>query len=356
MERYQMLWDCGQCGTTGLLGLTHRHCPTCGAAQDPKRRYYPEAGKEVAVEDSPFQGADKVCPACDTPNGAACTFCVGCGSTLEGAKAVAVRAEQHAGATGFAADDAGVAAREVAERKAADEAARSAAAAKAAGLKPAAAATPARWPWLVAGALVLLVCGGLLGLLFWKQEAALSVTGHTWERRVGIERLEQVSESAWRDSVPADASLVTCHEEQRSTRSVPDGEDCHDKRVDRGDGTFSVQKECTPRTRSEPVYDTKCSYQVPRWREVDAAITKGADLSPAWPTVSVPRPGGCVGCGREGSRTEHNVVSLVDPKGVVFTCDLAQARWAALADGSRWVGEVGVVTGALDCDSLKPAP
>ena len=29
---YEMLWDCTQCGTTGLLGTTHRHCPSCGAA------------------------------------------------------------------------------------------------------------------------------------------------------------------------------------------------------------------------------------------------------------------------------------------------------------------------------------
>lgn len=356
MERYQMLWDCGQCGTKGLLGLTHRHCPSCGAAQDPKRRYYPEAGAEVAVEDSPYQGADKVCPACDTPNSAACTFCTGCGSVLDGAKAVTVRAEQHAGAAGFATDDASLAAREATERKSADEASRSLAAATAAGLKAQEAASPARWPWFVGVALVLVICGGLLSLLFWKQESALSVTGHTWERRIGIERLEMTSDSAWRDSVPADATMVTCHEEQRSTRSVPDGEDCHDKRVDKGDGTFSVQQECTPRTRSEPVYDTKCTYQVPRWHEIDAAVAKGADLAPSWPAAAIPQPGACLGCGREGGRTEHNVVALTDPKGVAFTCDLTQDRWAAMADGSKWLGAVGVVTGALECDSLKPAP
>lgn len=150
--------------------------------------------------------------------------------------------------------------------------------------------------------------------------------------------------------------MVTCHEEQRSTRSVPDGEDCHDKRVDKGDGTFAVSKECTPRTREEPVYDTKCDYQVPRWREIDAANSKGTDLSPTWPAVQIPQPGACIGCGREGSRAEHNVVAMTDPSGAAFTCDLPQDRWAALANGSRWTGKVGVVTGALDCDSLQPAP
>ena len=60
MARYEMLWDCGQCGTKGLLGLTHRHCPSCGAAQDPTRRYYPEAGAEVAADAHPYQGKDKL--------------------------------------------------------------------------------------------------------------------------------------------------------------------------------------------------------------------------------------------------------------------------------------------------------
>ena len=28
---YEMLWDCAFCGTQKLLGLQHRHCPSCGA-------------------------------------------------------------------------------------------------------------------------------------------------------------------------------------------------------------------------------------------------------------------------------------------------------------------------------------
>src|SRR5688572_28230933 len=38
---FQMLWDCRFCGTSKLLGLDHRHCPNCGAAQDPEWRYFP---------------------------------------------------------------------------------------------------------------------------------------------------------------------------------------------------------------------------------------------------------------------------------------------------------------------------
>ena len=47
---YQMLWDCKFCGTQKLLGVTHRHCPNCGAAQDPERRYFPAEADMVALE------------------------------------------------------------------------------------------------------------------------------------------------------------------------------------------------------------------------------------------------------------------------------------------------------------------
>ena len=58
--RFEMLWDCPNCGTDKLLGLTHRHCPNCGAAQDPSKRYFPADDQKVAVENHPYQGAELV--------------------------------------------------------------------------------------------------------------------------------------------------------------------------------------------------------------------------------------------------------------------------------------------------------
>ena len=40
-KTYEMMWDCGFCGSSKLLGKTHRYCPGCGAAQDPSTRYFP---------------------------------------------------------------------------------------------------------------------------------------------------------------------------------------------------------------------------------------------------------------------------------------------------------------------------
>jgi hypothetical protein len=36
-------------------------------------------------------------------------------------------------------------------------------------------------------------------------------------------------------------------------------------------------------------------------------------------------------------------------------CEYPEAKWAAMADGSRWVGQDGAITGAVSCDSLEPA-
>ena len=40
-KSYEMFWDCEYCGSSKLLGITHRHCPNCGAPQDPEKRYFP---------------------------------------------------------------------------------------------------------------------------------------------------------------------------------------------------------------------------------------------------------------------------------------------------------------------------
>src|SRR5437762_10126400 len=77
---YQMLWDCRFCGTTKLLGVEHRHCPNCGAAQDPAWRYFPSNEDLKVVKDPKYQyaGVDKICPFCGQPNSAAANFCKDC--------------------------------------------------------------------------------------------------------------------------------------------------------------------------------------------------------------------------------------------------------------------------------------
>lgn len=346
LGRYQMLWDCPYCETTKLLGLTHRHCPSCGAAQDPNRRYFPNDEDKVAVEDHPFTGADRICPGCGAPSSAAASHCGACGSPLDEAKAAALRQTQQAGEAGFGADTADAAEKEHKTAKAA---------ARAADASPPLPPKKGRLGkgCMAMGALLLGLAVICAVAMFWKKEAALQVTAQTWERSVAIEKYGPKQESAWCDSVPAGADITSRRDEKRDTKKIADGEQCTTKRVDNGDGTFTEKEDCKPKYREEPIYDEKCTYTVMKWSQTRTEQNKGAGLSPApsWPTVRVD---GCqqVGCTREGPRTETYTVVLKDPDGDDYDCTLPEAVWQKFTPGSTWTGEVGVIGDSVDCATL----
>ena len=337
---YEMLWDCRNCGTPKLLGLSHRRCPNCGGAQDPTWRYFPSDEDKVLAQDHKYAGADRICPACDTPMGAAAAFCVNCGRALDGAKAVARRADQERGEgesfTGETIDDAK---RERAGAKA----------------PPASEPEPPS-PWrrrlIIGGAVMLAV---VLVAIFWKRSAALEVRGHSWKREIKIERFAARSDSAWCDDMPSDAYHVSRHREQRSTRDVPDGEECSVQRKDQGNGTYRDERECHTKYRSEPVYDVRCSYTIDRWQAERSEVAQGINLhpEPQWPEVHLGQTGQCFGCEREGNHIGTYTVELSDPaKKKQHACKFEQDKWSSFAVGSHWQGRVRTLTGGLDCASL----
>ncbi len=319
---FEMLWDCAFCETTQLLGKTNRYCPSCGAPQDEKKRYFPPPGKEVAANTT-YDGVDLKCPACGTPNGAKANNCRHCGSPLNEAAAVNPLAER---------SDRPVAPVAVPTKKA--------------GLGLAAKAA-------IGGG--VLVVGLIAVAVMWKKEVSATVEGHSWKREIAIEALQQVSESAWRDAVPVDAYATSCSREERSTKKIPDGETCHTKDVDRGDGTFERKNVCETKYRSEPVYDDKCRYTVDRWRRSRAVVAEGGlDATPAWPAVSLRQAGNCRGCEREGAKTEEYLVQLGGPDDAKFKCDKPEAEWLLFKKGGKYPLQVHMLTGSADCSSLKP--
>lgn len=339
---YEMLWDCRYCGSTKLLGKTHRHCPSCGAPQENAPRYFPPDSEKVAVEDHVFVGADAICPACGMSASRAAKHCGGCGSPLEGAKNVAVRQDrvQDEGAVfgGETAKDA------VQELRA----------------PPVAAEPPKKSnkPLIFGGCGCLALLGliAVLVLVFWRKEAGFEVVGHSWLRSVDVERFDAVEESKWCDEMPAGASEIRRTKAEKETKKVQDGEDCKVRKVDQGDGTYKEKKECKPRYKDEPVMADKCTYRVNRWKTARTEKATG-DLSvpPRWPAVSLARTGECVGCEREGKRTETYTVKLTDPKsGKSEECELDQTKWQSMKPKSRWKGEVRVMSGGLACATLAP--
>ncbi|MCK6548753.1 zinc ribbon domain-containing protein [Myxococcota bacterium] len=346
---YQMLWDCPSCGTEKLLGLDHRHCPNCGAAQDPKWRYFPNDQDRVAVKDHRYTGADVVCPACESPASKSANNCASCGSPLDRAKSVMTRDAQTVGAgQSFAADSAKQGREELKAKREAEKA-------KARGeVPPAPPSKPGgKWKWILAGLALFVVM--MIVVFSWKKPVEVETIGHEWVRTIGIEEYRSVSESAWRDQVPFGAYSVSCSREQRSTKKVADGETCNDVRKDQGDGTYKVVRECRTKYRDEPVYDQRCSYRVDRWVEARRAEARGAALgdTPRWPATNLRGSGQCLGCEREGAKSERYTVRFrLEPSKKDDACDFPEAKWRTFTVGQRAPAEARVIGGGLDCDTI----
>lgn len=347
---FQMLWDCPSCETKKLLGLDHRHCPNCGAAQDPSRRYFPSDQDKVAVVDHCYTGADRRCPACESPMSRLANNCASCGSPLAEGQEVARRGAQTARAgQSFDTDTSRRAADELRARK---EAARrdGSPGSTSEGSSP----TKRGKTWLILGAIAAVVIG-LVVLLTWKKPVEVEVIGHEWSRVIALEEYRGVAESAWRNQLPSGAYDVACHREQRSTKKIADGETCDDVREDNGDGTFRVVRKCRTKYREEPVYDERCSYRINRWVEGRRLESFGGSLSdgPRWPEAKLARTGQCLGCEREGRRTEtYRVRFRLEPSGDEDSCEYPEARWRALQVGRRLPAKARVVGGGLDCGSV----
>jgi len=309
---FEMLWDCDHCDARGLLGKSQRYCANCGAPQNPDKRYFPKPGEERRVDGHLYEGADRTCPACSTPQSARAKNCTHCGSVLDGAAEIRGVAEVPAAAP--------------------------------------AAARPRRrrriWPFVL-GVLVIFGFG-----TWWRcirtQEAEVAVSQHSWKRTIAIEEFNERQEEAWRNEVPVQAGFPICHERQRSTRQVEDGEDCHMERRDKKDGTFEQVKKCKPRYRSEPVMDSWCRFTARRWKPVSEAKASGQGLSPAWPTDLPPGDvPASLGARRQGTRTETLTLEFRDHG----SCDVNDAIWRKYNDGQKAKLEVHA-SGDVACGSL----
>jgi hypothetical protein len=328
-DTYEMFWDCKFCRTRKLLGLSHRHCPVCGAPQNASERYFPDDAEKVRVADHVYIGRDLVCRHCGTFNSRNSRHCRDCGApTNESSEAQLVADLPPAPDVSPRAQ----ALRQVQPR----------------GRK-------GRTAWLVWLAVSVIVAG-IAAFFLWKREASFEVTGHLWERRIEIERFGPVRDSAWCDQLPAAARELRRYRAVRSHEQIPDGETCTTRRVDQGDGTFREVKDCKPRYKSRPIEDNRCDYEVNRWSPTRHVESSGRALSPAptWPAVGQLRSCALVGCERQGPKRESYKVHLRGVNGEDGDCELEQSRWSQMKVGARYKAQVRVLGGGLDCSSLTP--
>jgi len=341
---YEMIWDCKFCGTQNLPALSRKFCPNCGAAQDPNTRHFPSDEEKIRVENYVRKGATLICPACGTPNLGDSHFCMQCGSPLDAAtKAKTIASEVRAENASFAQG----ADRDLAAERMAEDLGTAA---------PAAAPRKTNWlPILAIGAVVIVLLIGAIVALTAKRTVTVTVEGHDWQRIVYIEQFTRVSDGAWDEQVPAGAYGVSCRERQRSTRQVPDGEECAVRRIDNGDGTFSERRECTTVYRDEPVYDNYCTFNINRWVPDREARASGASLAsaPMWPQLNLSTGSG-LGAERESGRREVYVVRL-SADGARYECELPFDIWQEAQVGESYEISVGVVTNRPDCTAIETA-
>ena len=186
-----------------------------------------------------------------------------------------------------------------------------------------------KWLYL---ALMLPCFGGCLFFLWGSRTHGVTgtVVATEWTRTVQRESFQRVSKTGWRDELSTTSprmpvngagevagveNIRDCVRRQRSTRQVADGTErvCEDKtrRVQCGSeekctrkkmGNGFMQEECEDvpkycdesyedcrtqtRYRTEPVYDSSCTYDTHTWTEVGPpALASGKDSAPRWPEV-----------------------------------------------------------------------
>lgn len=353
-KTYEMLWDCQYCGATKLLGKTHRFCPNCGAAQDPRSRYYPSEEDKVAVEDHTFVGVDVTCSVCNTLNSGDSHFCQNCGASLEeSGEAVTKLESQTANAMGQFEE---MGSRDIVKEEFNAEMQRIGAAPKAKGLAQQA------MNWRVIAFLVaaIVICGGIAFFLLRTEAQTVVVTGHSWERTVTLEEYVPFTARSWRDSPPSgyniDLRPGSCTREQRGTRQVQDGETCNMVRSDNGDGTFSERRVCSPRYRSEPVYDDMCTWEGERYEVVDSYTTSGNNLQPFYQSLNVECEGvQRIGCEQQIFDGRYIIHLAATDESATYDCAVSEGEWATIADGDNFTMQVRVMdNSAGDCGSLEP--
>jgi hypothetical protein len=309
LGHYEMLWDCSHCDTKKLLGKTHRFCPNCGAVQDGTKRYFPSDADKVKVENHVFTGGDKKCASCGTAQSSKAKNCGNCGAPLSDAASVPLVTQP----------------------------------------KPVAKKSYLLW-YIIFG--VVVFCVLIWFMCIRKKTVEMTVTGHRWAATQEIEEYREVTEEAWKNEVPTGARQVSCIRKQRSTKQVPDGEDCKLEKKDKGDGTFEEVQVCKPRYRSEGIDDDFCNFRIDRWTVVETLKNEGKGVEQlAWPVVPTSKVQSGIGARRAGKKAGVYTIDLNDGKNN-RTCDVGEGTWKKYKDGQKVKAKVRAQSGSIVCSEL----
>lgn len=325
-------WDCQVCGHKGILG-PETHCPQCGAPRGKNVQFYLPGDSEEVQDEAKLKeakaGVDWFCDYCGADNKAANTSCRSCGNP---------RTQTDKG-------------RE--ERVILDEPTP---------VPPA--STPAarkqdssqikRKAVLYFG--IIAIVFAVLFAVFRTKEVEVTVTGHTWERVVELEKYIPVTEEDW--NVPAGGKLIRSfraihHYDQvlsgyeTRTRNVQVQVGTRQQKVgsrDKGNGYFEdvyrdvpvyqTQTEHyeVPVYRSVPVFATKYQYEIYRWKPDKTLKAGGSDKTVKWPDGLPPENATSE---RVGERKEKYVLRYKDSKGKPHEDEVNFEFWNHTNDGDQ---------------------
>ena len=295
-------WDCDYCGADRISGEI-KICPNCGKPRGKDVTFY-MAGPKNYVEDPDKinKNPDWVCPYCQTLNPDDNKFCSACGSAREESDTNYFESKEKD--------------REREEKREEDRR-------KAEGTDLAARASGrSRLPLI----LILLAIFGLMVFAFMPKTRKMHVDSKTWERKVSIERYQEVRESSW--NLPDGAWDVTSRDEvytynhvldhyETRTREVSeqvlDGYDTEIEYRDLGNGYYEEIEHQVPRYRTEyhtetyqepvyvdiPVFAKKYYYSIMKWLYDREETTSGADSEPYYAELNLPETE------RENGRSEQ---------------------------------------------------
>ncbi len=301
MAIYVGRWDCLACGNIGNLG-PKLHCEKCGSPRPENVKFYMASDEEVKDAKMIAQaqaGADWVCAFCNGQNHAADNNCNSCGaSKTDSEKQLKIRnynnenVPKNSKQTDFSNQKSSSIQQHNLSTK-----------------KTISKKVKIGCLYLPASIIGLVVMFFILAKLF-TTPINVEVVGSHWERKIEVERYLLLTESDW--SVPSGGKLISQHQAihhyvKIQTGTVTKTRDIQVKvgtetyvcgKRDLGNGYFEDEY-CTrdvyetrtetyeePVYREDPIYRTKYTYSIWRWKKSEPLKKGGGNFKANWPVVS----------------------------------------------------------------------
>lgn len=199
--------------------------------------------------------------------------------------------------------------------------------------------------WIGLAVLVVLALGAFVLMGLRTNDTLATVSSVHWERSIDIIAPIPVSNSAWRDQLPAEANNVTCRQELRYTTgdAVPGAKEvCGTPyTVDTGTGLGRVVQDC-----EYQVFADRCSYTTLQLGVINTNVVQGEGFAPEWPVSNLSTQQ------RLGDRHERYVCEFHDDKGTYSYTARSWDEYNQCQPGSRWQLEVNAFN---DVVSAQPA-